>query len=293
MEPTRDEIAVAAYYRWERRGGEHGSDRDDWIAAEKDLKFARGYRWIARHKLRTEGDEQVFVGKPEGNRPRRCRYCELAEPAASFEETIPLIPEWAGNNSLVACDECDSCRADFADHLDEELQEFARPWLKPLPDLDALQARGITPAAHKALARLGIGLLPSRELHYFSDALEWVSNPDHDREASLLEVMGLRAYHVPSGVPSPFASLARRTDDSSELPYFLFFLGTGHVIFQLRVPLSTRDEDLDPSQFAGPELSMSMGLGSAHRASESRLLLVKQEPRPRRRDFQSMLGALS
>jgi hypothetical protein len=35
--PTHQEIAVAAYYRFLQRGGKHGFDFDDWIAAERSL----------------------------------------------------------------------------------------------------------------------------------------------------------------------------------------------------------------------------------------------------------------
>jgi len=28
---------MAAYYRWEQRGGEHGNDVGDWIEAENEL----------------------------------------------------------------------------------------------------------------------------------------------------------------------------------------------------------------------------------------------------------------
>lgn len=35
--PTREQIAEAAYLRYLNRGGQHGSDFDDWIAAEREL----------------------------------------------------------------------------------------------------------------------------------------------------------------------------------------------------------------------------------------------------------------
>jgi hypothetical protein len=36
--PTHDEIAEAAYHRYLRRQGAHGSDFDDWVEAERDLR---------------------------------------------------------------------------------------------------------------------------------------------------------------------------------------------------------------------------------------------------------------
>ena len=40
-EPSADEIAQAAYQRYLSRGGQHGSDFDDWIEAERELTRQR------------------------------------------------------------------------------------------------------------------------------------------------------------------------------------------------------------------------------------------------------------
>ena len=37
-DPTHDEIAEAAYHRYLSRQGGHGSDFDDWLEAERDLR---------------------------------------------------------------------------------------------------------------------------------------------------------------------------------------------------------------------------------------------------------------
>jgi ribosomal protein L7/L12 len=41
MEITPDEIAVRAYERFVARGGEHGHDVEDWLAAAEDLRRSR------------------------------------------------------------------------------------------------------------------------------------------------------------------------------------------------------------------------------------------------------------
>jgi hypothetical protein len=38
---NEEEIRVAAYYRWQGRGGSHGADLDDWLKAEKHLHSSR------------------------------------------------------------------------------------------------------------------------------------------------------------------------------------------------------------------------------------------------------------
>ncbi len=37
-EPTYEEISALAHRYWLERGGHHGSDAQDWLRAEKDLK---------------------------------------------------------------------------------------------------------------------------------------------------------------------------------------------------------------------------------------------------------------
>ncbi len=34
---SHENISVAAYYRWEQRGGTHGYDVNDWLDAEKEI----------------------------------------------------------------------------------------------------------------------------------------------------------------------------------------------------------------------------------------------------------------
>jgi DUF2934 family protein len=40
-EPSEEDIRVRAYHRYLERGEGHGSDFDDWLEAEKDLKSSR------------------------------------------------------------------------------------------------------------------------------------------------------------------------------------------------------------------------------------------------------------
>src|SRR3954466_15966571 len=102
MCPTYDRIERAAYGRWERRGGVHGQDRDDWYAAEQELLFALNYKVAAFHLL--DDPTRRFVG----SRGRRaCRFCERAAPDATFPaEGRPALPEALGNSSLWTYEEC-------------------------------------------------------------------------------------------------------------------------------------------------------------------------------------------
>jgi len=37
-EPTYEQISALAHKYWQERGGHHGSDAQDWLRAEKELK---------------------------------------------------------------------------------------------------------------------------------------------------------------------------------------------------------------------------------------------------------------
>lgn len=40
-EPSEDEIRIRAYHRYLARGGSHGTEFDDWLEAERDLRQSR------------------------------------------------------------------------------------------------------------------------------------------------------------------------------------------------------------------------------------------------------------
>lgn len=273
MHPTSEQIAVAAYHRWQRRGYDHGRELEDWAAAAKDLTFGLNYRWAVRYALgpgasNANGGGPVLLGAPPAGSPRRCRFCEKAEPAATFAARAWTVPPLLGNSALISRDECDECRAQYETSLAGEFEAFARP----LIGLDAATPEppsGVPVAALKALVRIGLALLPASELQYFDDAVEWVTNPDHDRDASILRGLGCHLYVTPAPIPAPFASLARRSNDDATVPYTLLFLGTSRVVFQTHLPFCPRDEDLDDSVngASAPELSMSLGSGPDHRPS--------------------------
>ncbi|MFO0953892.1 MAG: DUF2934 domain-containing protein [Isosphaeraceae bacterium] len=274
MQPTDDQIAVAAYHRWQRRGYSHGQHDDDWIAARKDLTFGLNYRWAARYPLKpgpaTQGGV-LWLGRDAAEaegKPRTCRFCERAEPSATFRNRAWAVPPSLGNSALLIWDECDDCRTQFDATLAPAFDAFTRPLLSDDPVLPDVST-GVPVAALKALVRMGLSILPAQEQHYFDDANEWVTNPDHERDASILAGLGCHVYVTPSPIPASFASLARRANDESSVPYMLFFLGTSRLVLQTHLPFCPRDEDLDDAAIGSlsPQLSMSLGQGAELRSS--------------------------
>jgi hypothetical protein len=51
--PTYEELRVAAYHKWERDGGTHGHDQEDWFSAKKELDARL---WERLSRTRTKAD---------------------------------------------------------------------------------------------------------------------------------------------------------------------------------------------------------------------------------------------
>jgi hypothetical protein len=261
MDPRRDQIELAAYRRWERRGWRHGGDRADWLAAEKDLRFTLNYRWIAREILQPIASTAVpdDPHKTERTEPKLCRYCEQVEPSTSFTTSHRIMPVFLDLAASVQADECDECRAHHETELAPPFEAFVRSFLEP--DLLSSEVGATIPSpALKALVRLGLALLPETGLPYLGETLEWVTNPDHASDHSIVrsERLGCRVYRTPEPLPAPFASIASRVGPNVRYPHLLFFLGARRVVFQTYMPFSTLDEDVDDECRVGPALSMSM-----------------------------------
>jgi hypothetical protein len=253
--PSFDRIRFAAYDRWQRTGCRHGADRDDWLAAEQDLLFALNYEVLAHHWLAGAAPHVIGAG-----RRTVCRFCERGAAAATFSGLATVVPEALGNTSLFTAEMCDECRERFEADIDDELAENLRfsqePWRTGVRAETSV-------AAQKAMAKVALAIMPKEELSSFEDAIEWVSNPDHDFDAPLLRGLGGYFHRVADPSPRPWVALARRTDDLAPMPYMLVFLGTGEIVAQIPVPLCARDEDLDGAPVIVPRVCSPSPLGDA------------------------------
>ena len=111
--------------------------------------------------------------------------------------------------------------------------------------------------------------MPERELAYFTDALEWVNNPDHEYDGSLFAGMSCRVYRAPFLQDRSWTSLARRIDDDAPFPYMLYFVAWGGMILQVPVPLGSPDQDLDGKVVRNPQQSLAAGHGPHFREARS------------------------
>jgi hypothetical protein len=262
MHPSPEQIGVAAYHRWQRRGHQHGRHDQDWLAAEQELLFALNYELIASYRLdgvapRSLGDED----------DRRCRFCEATAPRATFEAPRPALPASLGNESLYSFEVCDDCHVQHLESVGTHLDRFVAAIRR-----GDLRDRSHDPvAAFKGLVRAALAVAPGEELQFFEDAIEWVGNPDHDLDSRSIGGMDCYLHALPEASPFSWVAVARRLEDEAPFPYMLAFFGTGDLVFQVALPLCVRDEDLEVSWLV-PRAPSPFGVGRG--PIESRLIVV-------------------
>jgi hypothetical protein len=103
-------------------------------------------------------------------------------------------------------------------------------------------------------------IMPERELAYFTDTLEWLSNPDHEYDADMFAGASCLVYGDAAG-QQPVTTLVRRVDDDAPVPYVLYFVANRGTIVQISVPLCVRDHDLDGRGTELPCRSLTTGEG--------------------------------
>lgn len=260
MFPTEEEIQRAAYDRWQRRGSAHGRDFDDWYDAEQELLFTKNYRLIARFRL--DGVAEQTLGN--ALRPV-CRFCERSSLQTPFTRPHRPLPRTLANAALVTWEECDECHEHFRESLERDLLQFAGPYVAGKLGLQHDVEPSFVPiAAFKGLVRLGLAMMPEPELHTFRDTLEWVSNADHWLDHNAIGKLECVVCVLPDPLPFSLAVLAMKVDDDAPFPHMMLFWGTGRAMFQLPLPLCSRDEDLDGEPLHVPRVGLLPGIGPRH-----------------------------
>ena len=64
-------------------------------------------------------------------------------------------------------------------------------------------------AVCKAFAKMAVSIMPKEELESFEDTIEWVANPDHEFDVSLMGGLGGYLHHIPAFSPIPWAARAK------------------------------------------------------------------------------------
>ncbi len=186
--PNREQIAEAAYYRWERRGSEHEGHAEDWAGRRR--------RPDSRAQLSLYRPAQALRSRADLRGTAGVGAIAQAEALSVLRAggALSHVPEDASRTA--------SDRRQLRAFRVGRMRRMPRPLRIPFgPAVRGVRARsllhdrphipsGIPVAALKALVRAGISVLPAGELHHFGDTNEWVSNPDHDLDAALLRGLG-------------------------------------------------------------------------------------------------------
>ena len=251
MHPSSEQIRTAAYFRFQRRGFEHGYHKYDWLAAEQELLFALNYELLASYRL--DGVAPRYLGVEDD---RRCRFCEATTPRATFDAPRLAVPAGLGNESLFSFEICDDCHESHLESVGNHLDRFVNAVRK-----GHLRDRSHDPVAtFKGLVWAALAVVPDSELQYFEDAIEWVANPDHDLDSQSIGGMDCYLHALPEPAPYSWVAVARRIEDDEPFPYMLAFFGTGDLVFQIALPLCVRDEDLEVSWIV-PKAPSPFGVG--------------------------------
>lgn len=257
MEPKIERIRDAAYSRWERRGRMHGYDRADWLAAERQARFALNYRVVCTDRFDAESPRPIGPIVR-----RRCRYCAQSTPRTEFAGPVPILPTHLGIGSPVAYDICAECDEGFSEGIDAAIVRFARPFLI---DFDGPLARpsAIPVDAYKGLVKIAIALMPASDLEEYEETVEWVANPDHDFDLNVFRDLTCVGWLTNLPSPHPWTILATRIAPDQPWPGRLLFLGIGRVILQVAIPMGQLDEDQDVLVATPPEVCPPSPFGPA------------------------------
>lgn len=112
-------------------------------------------------------------------------------------------------------------------------------------------------AAYKALVKIAISTIQmerERELESFRGTVRWLLEKDHSRTC-ISPALLMRTF-IPGPCPLPGTKIAlfRRRPEVSSVPYALFVLGFGNLIFQIIVPseVDARESPRGPQTYSIP-----------------------------------------
>ena len=99
-------------------------------------------------------------------------------------------------------------------------------------------------AVFKAFTRIGLTLLPDKEIDNFTETLHWIRNPDYSND--FVKKCSIIYTFVPGPMPSHVivARLLRRNPQSIDLPYIFLILGYGNSLIQIWLPCRKMDEHI-------------------------------------------------
>lgn len=82
--------------------------------------FDSNYEFVSSY-LSLEKGKKIHIGDKQN---RVCRYCNKSSPEVKFKLEAHAIPEFTGNKSLIALDECDTCNEIFSRVIEDHFGKY-------------------------------------------------------------------------------------------------------------------------------------------------------------------------
>jgi hypothetical protein len=86
--------------------------------------FDKYYSILVEHHLIK--DKKEFIGSRNN---RKCRFCGKNADETTFRMVAHALPEFIGNKTLIANDECDICNERFSRTVEDHMAKFLQPYL--------------------------------------------------------------------------------------------------------------------------------------------------------------------
>lgn len=83
--------------------------------------FESVYDLVSHYDLPQGNFKKRYIGKKP---PKLCSYCNRNNEETRFRNRSHAIPEFLGNKTLIAYDECDQCNKHFGSKVEEHLAKY-------------------------------------------------------------------------------------------------------------------------------------------------------------------------
>ncbi len=175
---------------------------------ETSLKhFDSEYSIIASYNL-----VDAAVKQCTGDRNNRiCRYCNRSAPAVKFSLEAHAFPEFTGNRSLIAYDECDECNELFSRLVEDDFAKY----IGPLRTISQILGKQGVPTYKSPDKRSRIGL---EEAGVHITTQESAPITTFDCKNQTLKIQMTRQPYVPMGAFKCLVKMAIAACPNTELP---------------------------------------------------------------------------
>jgi len=122
--------------------------------------------------------------------------------------------------------------------------------------------------AYKALAKMGVALLPDDELPHYTKLIEWLDDPTDDEDFPVLEV-GMSFGSIGNAPPLAYGALLKRTNPHDIIPHIVFLFAAGSVCCQIDLMSDHLEDHIPPVPRGSINIRHSVVIGDESSAGMS------------------------